>query len=103
MESLTIVLVTCPDEEVAKNIARPIIEQRLAACVNIIPKISSIYRWKGKICEEGECLLLIKVGESKLQALEKEIMARHPYELPEFVVIRPITVAAKYLAWALES
>ena len=84
-------------------LARELVEQRLAACVNIIPRIDSIYRWQGRVETDAEQLLLIKTTRERLDALRERLMARHPYDVPEFVVIQPDEIAEPYRAWLVAS
>ena len=90
---------TCPDEGVAEHIAEALVSRQLAACVNIIPKIRSIYRWQGNIERDWEVLLLIKTRKAQFQALEASIIELHPYELPEIVAVSVETGLADYLRW----
>ncbi|NOZ37465.1 MAG: divalent-cation tolerance protein CutA [Gammaproteobacteria bacterium] len=90
---------TCPDESVAEHIAETLVSRQQAACVNIIPKIRSIYRWKGNIERDWEVLLLIKTHKAQFQALEDTIIELHPYELPEIVAVSLKTGLAAYLRW----
>lgn len=94
-----IVLVTCPTAESAKKIANSLVQEKLAACVNIIPQVNSIYFWEGKIQDDSELLLLIKTTEDSIAALEKELFKIHPYTTPEFIVLKTQYVAAKYQSW----
>ena len=98
-----IVLNTCPDETVAETIAETLVSQRLAACVNIIPRIRSIYAWQGNIEHDDEVLLLIKTHKDQFQALQKSILQLHPYELPEVVAVSLETGLAGYLSWIDQS
>ena len=94
-----IVLTTCPHAGAARKLARALVEERLAACVNILPIRESIYRWRGRIESVAEQLLVIKSRVRDYRALEKRLRALHPYELPETVAV-PITAGARrYLAW----
>jgi len=86
-----------------QQLAMDLVEQRLAACVNVIPRIHSVYRWQGKIEREDEQLLLIKTVDERVPALKKALLALHPYEVPEFVVIEPREVAEPYRAWLLDA
>ena len=94
---------TFPDVQTAKTIGRSLVEEQLAACVNVLPKIESIYRWKGKVEEAEEVLCLIKTTIGKYQALESRIKALHPYEVPEIVAINLATGLPDYLNWVLQA
>ncbi|RMD78166.1 MAG: divalent-cation tolerance protein CutA [Gammaproteobacteria bacterium] len=99
---LCLVLCTCPDAESAGRIARALVERRLAACVNVLPGLRSVYRWQGRVEEAAEHLLLIKTREAALAALQRAVVELHPYELPEVVAV-PITGGLPaYLAWVRE-
>src|SRR5277367_4147905 len=82
-----VVLVTAPNLKTARTLARAALSARLIACASLIPKIESHYWWRGKIESGAEVLLLLKTARSKLAALENLIVARHPYETPEFLVL----------------
>jgi periplasmic divalent cation tolerance protein len=94
-----VVLVTVPDMEVAKSIARGLVEARLAACVNVLPGVLSIYQWEGEIAEDQELLLVIKTTAAALGELERALVAAHPYDTPEFIVLDPVHVEPGYAAW----
>lgn len=99
MAQYQIVLSTCPDEQSAQTIARALVEQRLAACVNILPVMQSVYLWKGSIQQDKEQLLIIKSTVQHYSKIEKSIRALHPYELPEIIAV-PITDGLnEYLKW----
>lgn len=86
----------------AQRIARALVDERLAACVNIVPGVTSIYRWKGVVEQEAELMLVIKTMAQRVDALKKRLLELHPYELPEVVVI-PIGDGHKpYLEWLAE-
>ena len=94
-----LVLVTAPNLKTARSLTRTILKDKLAACVNLVPKIESHYWWQGRIESGTEVLMVIKTRKTRLKALEKAILATHPYETPEFVVL-PLTAGnEKYLAW----
>jgi len=94
-----VVLSTCPDATSAEKIARDLVERRLAACVNILPGLRSIYTWK-QACESAEeHLLFIKIQSSAYGAVERAIRALHPYELPEIVGVPIAAALPDYLAW----
>ena len=98
-----IILTTVGAEFDATALARELVEQRLAACVNIIPRIESIYRWQGRIETGAEQLLLIKTVDERVDALHAALAARHPYEVPEVVVIRMDDVRGPWREWLIES
>lgn len=97
--SALLVFCTCPDEAVAGHIAHALVEERLAACVNRVPGITSTYRWKGDVCRDSECLLLIKTTVERFAALRERIVALHPYELPEVIAVDVVRGLPPYLAW----
>ena len=98
-----IVLTTLPIEGDAEKFASQLVEEKLAACVNVLPVMRSVYRWKNAIERSDERQLLIKTAASCLTALEARIRTVHPYDVPEFVVI-PITQgSATYLSWLAEN
>jgi periplasmic divalent cation tolerance protein len=101
-DPVRLVLTTCPDEATARRIARALVEARLIACGNVVPGLTSIYRWRGAIEEAGECLLLMKAPLEKLAALAERMGALHPYEVPELLVLEVESGAGSYLAWVLE-
>jgi len=91
--------VAVPNEDVGRSLARGLIEERLAACVNIIPRVISVYEWKEKVEEENEALLLIKTSKERLDELTAFVKRKHPYELPEVIAV-PITDGSDaYLLW----
>ncbi len=96
---MIIVLSTCPDKKSSKKLARAIIRQNLAACVNVIKIESSHYRWKGKLVENGEFLLVIKTANKNYKKLESFVRKNHPYELPEIVKLKVTGGLASYLDW----
>lgn len=87
----------------ANALARELVEMRLAACVNILPGFTSIYRWEGKVEEEGEQLLLIKTADGRVDELRRQLLTRHPYDLPEFLVLNVDQTSKAYSAWLVHS
>lgn len=94
-----IILCTCPDKTAAENIARMLVKKRLAACVNILPGLTSVYPWQGKIETAEEHLLLIKTHQDHYTAVEQRIREVHPYELPEIVAVPMAHGLPDYLQW----
>jgi len=96
--SHALILAACPTKESAKTIASKLVEERLAACVQMLP-IDSVYLWQGRICDGSETLLLIKSKAERFEAISAQIQALHPYEVPEIILL-PITDGLpSYLAW----
>ena len=94
-----LVLGTCPDQETALGLAERLVEERLAACANLIPGILSVYRWEGRIQQDAEVMLTIKTSHQTLDRLVERIQELHPYQVPEIIAI-PITEgSADYLNW----
>jgi len=101
MSEISIVLVTAGNEEEAAKIGRTLVEERLGACANIVPRIRSIYRWKGEIYDEQECLIIIKTRTSLFPALEKRVKELHSYEVPEIVSFPVARGLPQYIEWVL--
>jgi periplasmic divalent cation tolerance protein len=90
---------TCPDEATAQGIAETLVQERLAACANLLPGITSIYRWDGRIQRDPEVLVLIKTTVEHVERLTARLRALHPYEIPEIIAV-PITEGLPdYLSW----
>jgi len=94
-----IVLVTAPDSKTARALVRAALSARLLACANLVPKIESHYWWQGKIESGTEILLILKTHKSRLSALEKMVLAKHPYDTPEFLVLPLCAGNQRYLKW----
>lgn len=90
---------TFPSIELAREVSRELVEKKLVACVNIVPVVESIYEWEGKICEEQEVLVMMKVSEMQLTKLEECLVVLHPYEVPEFITIEIKSGHQPYLDW----
>ncbi len=97
-----IILCTCPDQESAERIASHLVENRLAACVNISSPIKSVYRWQGEIEAADEVMLFIKTSTSSYDELEQAILSLHPYELPEVVALPVDKGQQNYLGWIIQ-
>jgi periplasmic divalent cation tolerance protein len=87
----------------ARALARELVELHLVACVNIIERVHSVYRWQGKIEEDGEQLLVMKTTDGRVEELKAALMQRHPYDVPEFVVLPVSETSAAYGEWLLAS
>ena len=103
MSERVLALSTVGKAEDAERIARALVERGLAACVNVVPGVVSIYRWKGQIEREGELLLVIKTRTERFEALREALVSLHPYEVPELIVLPIMAGHAPYLAWLDES
>jgi periplasmic divalent cation tolerance protein len=105
MNNVVLVLSTAPagpGDDTAEQIARALIDERLAACVNIHAPMVSIYRWKGTVERDSERQLVIKTTRDALNTLEKRLRELHPYELPEFIVVAASGGSEKYLEWVTQ-
>lgn len=98
-----VVLVTVPSADQGAAMARTLVDERLAACVNVIPGLRSIFFWEGRLQEEGEALLVVKTGRDRYGALQRRILDLHPYSVPEVLALPVETGAPDYLAWVRES
>ncbi len=99
MNEYRLVVVTTPDEEEGMRIARKLVEKELAACVNVVPKMRSVYRWKGEVVEDTEALLLIKTRTKLLAKVERRVKKMHSYEVPEFLIFKIDGGSDDYLKW----
>jgi periplasmic divalent cation tolerance protein len=98
-----VILVTAANQDEGRKIARHLVEAQLAACVNILPAIDSVYRWQGQTLEEGECLLIIKSAGALFAEIESEIVRLHSYQTPEIICLPIVEGSRKYLQWISES
>ena len=96
-------LVTAPDLKVARKLAKIILNSRLAACANLLPKIESHYWWQGKLETSAEVLMILKTSRSRLKKLEKCVLENHPYDTPEFIVLKLDSGTKRYLDWIDDS
>jgi periplasmic divalent cation tolerance protein len=94
-----IVFCTCPDAPTASRLAKTLVEERLAACVNVVGGVASTYRWNGEVQVDDEVLLVIKTMADRFEAMQARLIALHPYDVPEVLAIEPAAGAAPYLAW----
>ena len=98
METI-LVISTLPHREQAEKLAHTLIEQQLAACVNVLPAVTSVYRWQGQVETANETIILIKTTMARYPAVEAAIKAQHPYELPEIIAVPVSTGLPAYLEW----
>ena len=103
MTDFQIVLSTCANQEEAERIARRLVQQQLAACVNILPGVQSIYRWQGKVETAAEVLMVIKTSADLVPEVELTIASLHSYDVPEFLVLPVFGGSHAYLAWLTDS
>jgi len=94
-----VVLCTCPDGATARRLAAGLVEARLAACVNVLPEIRSIYRWQGQTCDEAEVLMIAKTTSRAYPELERWLRAQHPYDVPEVLALPVAAGSGGYLEW----
>jgi periplasmic divalent cation tolerance protein len=99
MTNELIVLVTVPDGDRADQLADTLVGERLAACVNIVGPIRSVYRWQGEVCRDDELLLVVKTTRERYAALEALVLELHPYQTPEVIAVPIEAGAAAYRAW----
>lgn len=92
---------TIDDEKEAAKIAKALVEAHLAACVNIVPQMRSIYEWKEEICDEAEVLLIIKTQQNRIEELKAILEELHPYEVPELIVLPVVDGLPVYLSWLI--
>jgi periplasmic divalent cation tolerance protein len=95
---MRVVLSTCPVDQ-ATRLARALLEERLVACVNVVPRVESHYWWEGKITTDAEALLVMKTRAEAVDALVVRLRALHPYEVPEIVALEIVAGNAQYLEW----
>jgi periplasmic divalent cation tolerance protein len=96
---IVVCLVTCPSKEVGQALAKQVVAAQLAACVNILPGVQSVYHWEDSLCIDEEVLLIIKSTAARIEPLERTILEHHPYDTPEFVVLTASHVSERYAAW----
>ncbi len=101
-DELLVVLCTVPDAAAAEKLAKGLVDARLAACVNAVPGVTSVYRWQGKVEIDTETQLLIKTRRAQFDEVAAWIEANHPYDVPEIVAVAAEQVSDSYLAWVLK-
>ncbi len=102
-DTYLLVMTTCPTQECASNIARILIEAKLAACVQISPQLTSIYQWQGEICEDQEFALHIKCHQQRYDEIAMLVNKLHPYEVPELIATQIVHGSSAYLDWIKET
>ena len=96
-----VLLSTAGSEDEAAQIASTLVERRIVACVNLVPGVRSFYRWKGEICDDRECLLIIKTTDAKVPELRKALREIHSYDLPELIALTVNGGDSEYLDWVI--
>ncbi len=99
MTDALVVLVTAPTAEQAAALARALVDERLAACGNVLAGVRSVYRWEGSVHEDAEALLVLKTTRARFEALRERVIALHPYQVPEVLALPVEAGSADYLAW----
>ena len=99
---VVVVLCTLPLGDAASSIARTLVEERLAACVNLVPAVRSIYEWQGTICDEPEQLAIVKTTSDRFPALRDRLVELHPYDVPEVIALDVHDIHLPYLGWVRE-
>jgi periplasmic divalent cation tolerance protein len=99
MTEVVLILTTVPDDGAGETLARTLVEERLAACVNVLPPMTSIYRWRGAVEHDSERQLVVKTTRHQIGAVRERIAQLHPYELPELLVLDVIDGSPGYLDW----
>lgn len=96
-----VVLMTAPDAEAARALGRHLVEERLAACANVLPGLTSVFRWEGAVEEEAEALVILKTTASRVDELVRRAAELHPYDVPEVLALPVLGGHAPYLDWVL--
>jgi periplasmic divalent cation tolerance protein len=102
MSDAIVVLCTCPDNTTAHELAKTILSEKLAACVNLIPQVTSLYYWQGQLEEAQEVQLVIKSRRTLFGVLQQRLLALHPYDIPEIIALPVLAGAPEYLQWLQE-
>ena len=103
MTDKIVVMITAGSVRECKKIARHLLDKRLIACANVVPAVQSLYRWKGKLADEKECLMLLKSSRELFPVLQSEVEKLHSYSVPEVIALPIIDGAPNYLNWIGES
>jgi periplasmic divalent cation tolerance protein len=102
-DNVLLALSTFPDTETAQRVSNELVSEKFAACANILPPVESIYRWKGKIEQGNETLVLFKLSEDRQSAFQEQLRSLHPYEVPEIIFVPISSGLPEYLRWVAES
>jgi periplasmic divalent cation tolerance protein len=102
-DQILLAISTFPDVETANRVAEALVEEKLAACANVIPAVHSIYRWKEKIETAGEVMVFLKTTEDRLVELQEKLRSVHPYEVPELICIQIDRGSPDYLRWVIDN
>jgi periplasmic divalent cation tolerance protein len=102
-DQILLAISTFPDAEAANRIAETLVEEKFAACANVIPAIHSIYRWKGKMETAGEVMVFFKTTQDRLAAFEEKLHSLHPYEVPELICFNVDGGSPNYLRWVIDN
>lgn len=100
---VSVALMTAPSMKVATTIARTLLDERLIACANVVPAIRSLYRWKGKVCDEAEVMVVLKLRRTDFARVRSRVVALHPYEVPEVIRLDVAAGHRRYLDWISSS
>ncbi|HUS24113.1 MAG TPA: divalent-cation tolerance protein CutA [Candidatus Binatia bacterium] len=101
-QDVLVVLVTCPPDK-ADGLAHALVERRLAACVNVVPHLASVYRWQGSVHRDSEALLVVKTPRDRFDALKQAVLELHPCDLPEMIALDVERGHVPYLEWVIEA
>jgi periplasmic divalent cation tolerance protein len=99
MEEYVVVLVTVPSKDVGRDVAQALLGQKLAACVNLVPSVASLYTWEGELCSDEEVLLVVKTTEAAFDELAATVRDAHPYDVPEIIALPIVAGSQDYLDW----
>src|SRR5215470_19576785 len=102
-EEILLALSTFPDAEIARRISNQLVDERFAACANILPAVESVYRWKEKIESGNETLVFFKVSEDRQSAFQDKLRSLHPYDVPEIIFVPVSSGLAEYLSWVADN
>lgn len=103
MKNIELILCTCPTEKDAKNIAHALVEAQLAACINLLPNVTSVYRWQGEVVSDDEIQLLIKTCADNFVKISEVIKSLHPYDVPEIISLNIQQADKQYSHWIMDS